>query len=66
MAKEADAFAADVAGDTDTAVAKLKEAVAIEDSMVRRSCGLVCIEVRFSSDGLRSSVGTLGGVGTTI
>jgi tetratricopeptide (TPR) repeat protein len=33
QAKEAEAFAAEAAGDTDNAVAKLKEAVAIEDSI---------------------------------
>jgi tetratricopeptide (TPR) repeat protein len=33
QAKEAEAFAAEAAGDTDEAVAKLKEAVALEDSI---------------------------------
>jgi tetratricopeptide (TPR) repeat protein len=33
QAKEAEAFAADASGDSDNAVAKLKEAVAIEDSI---------------------------------
>jgi hypothetical protein len=33
QAKEAEGFAAEAAGDSDTAVARLKEAVAMEDSI---------------------------------